>query len=83
MIPLGIFLILWIILLAIYVFLAFVSIVQMVRFGVASSMTYFSTGAFLTVAAIVIIATAIYLLTVDWSVGLDIQSMLQPPGIPL
>jgi hypothetical protein len=83
MISLSFFLILWIILLAIYAFLALISVAQMIRFGVASSMTYFSTGIFLTVAAVVIIATIGYLFTVDWSIGFDLQSILQPPGISL
>lgn len=55
----------------------------MIRFGVASTMTYFSTGVYLVVALLVIAVTSIYLATVDWTLGLDIAGMLQPPGIPL
>lgn len=83
MISLSFFLILWVILLAIYAFLALISVTQMIRFGVASSMTYFSTGIFLAVAIIVVLVTVGYFLTVDWSIGFDLQSILQPPGISL
>jgi hypothetical protein len=75
MIPLSIFLIAWLVLLGIYALLALVSIVQMVRFGVSGSMTYFSTGIYLAVAAFVLTATVLYFLTVDWSLGLDVGSL--------
>lgn len=72
MIPLSIFLIAWLVLLGIYGLLALVSIVQMVRFGVAGSMTYFSTVIYVVVAFIAIGATTLYILTVDWSLALDV-----------
>jgi hypothetical protein len=75
MIPLYLFLAAWLVLLVIYGFVAFISIVQMVRFGLASSMTYFSTGIFLFVAGIVLAGTTIYLATVDWSLALDVTSI--------
>ncbi|MFA5936027.1 MAG: hypothetical protein WC787_04215 [Patescibacteria group bacterium] len=83
MIPLSIFLIAWLILLGIYVLLALVSMTQMIRFSVASSMTYFSTGVFLLVAILVISVTGIYLMTVDWTLGLDMGNIFQGPSIPL
>lgn len=72
MIPLSFFLIAWLIFLGIYGILALVSIMQMVRFGVAGSMTYFSTAIYIVVAFIAIGATAAYLLTVDWNLALDL-----------
>lgn len=83
MIPLSVFLIAWIILLAIYAIISLISIIQMVRFGIASSMTYFSTAVFLIVALIGIGGTCFYLATVDWSIGLDIASIFRPPTISL
>jgi hypothetical protein len=83
MIPLSVFLLIWIVLLVIYALLALVSVIQMIRFGVASTMTYFSTGVFLVVALIAIAATCVYFTTVDWSLGLNIGGLFQAPTIPL
>lgn len=76
MIPLSTFLIAWLIFLGLYGILALISIMQMVRFGVAGSMTYFSTAIYLVVALIAIGATAAYLMTVDWTLALDLGGVL-------
>ncbi|MEO5927740.1 MAG: hypothetical protein ABIO72_03390 [Patescibacteria group bacterium] len=83
MIPLSYFLLAWIVLLAIYALLTLVSVIQMVRFAVASSMTYFSTAVFLIVAVLAIGATCVYLATVDWNLALNLGSLFQAPTIPL
>jgi hypothetical protein len=83
MIPLPVFLIAWLILLGIYVMLSLISMMQMVRFGIASTMTYFSTAIFLIVAVLMIGGTGLYLATVDWSLGLDLGSVFQSSPLSL
>lgn len=80
MIPLSVFLIAWFVLLGIYGILSLISIMQMIRFGVAGTMTYISTFLFVAVAAFVIVGVGLYLLTVDWGLSLDFSKMLQPPS---
>lgn len=75
MIPLSLFLIIWLVLLGVYAILAFFSVIQMLRYGVAGPMSVFSTGIFLVVAVLVIAGTGLYLLTVDWSLGIEIGGL--------
>jgi len=83
MIPLPVFLIAWLLLLGIYVILSLISMMQMIRFGVASTMTYFSTAIFLIVAVLMIGATGLYLATVDWTLGLNLNSIFDSSVLPL
>ncbi|MBU1034776.1 hypothetical protein KKF59_02355 [Patescibacteria group bacterium] len=76
MIPLSIFLIIWLVLLLAYVALAFISIVQMMRFALVGKMAYFSTFIFLSVAAIIILIVSIYLTTVDWTLNLSFGEII-------
>ncbi|MCI0479237.1 hypothetical protein L0Y59_01710 [Candidatus Uhrbacteria bacterium] len=71
-IPLIYFLIAWLILLAMFALLALVSVVQMLRFGVAGSGTYVSTAVFLGVTAFVVGGVGLYAAGTDWSSTLDI-----------
>jgi hypothetical protein len=71
-IPLSIFLVVWLVLLAIFSLVALVSVIQMLRFGVAGPGTYVSTGFFLIVVALVVGSTLLYLTGVDWSLGLTL-----------
>ena len=83
MIPLSYFLIAWILLIALYAVLAVVTVIQMVRFAVASNMTYFSTAVFLIVAFLGLGATLVYFLTVDWTSGVNLGTIFQAPTISL
>lgn len=66
MIPLSYFLIAWFIFLAIYLLMALISVLQMVRLGLAGAGTFLSTAVFLVVVVLVILGTGGYLVTVDW-----------------
>ncbi len=56
-----------VILLGLYFIMAMVSILQMVRFGIAGFGTYASTALFLTIFVITIFGSSLYLLNIDWS----------------
>lgn len=81
MIPLPIFLIIWLVLLLVFLVMALFSVVQMMRFGIAGSMVYISTLSFWVVSAIVIVATASFLLTVDWSQSLSFGQFFSSPSL--
>jgi hypothetical protein len=66
MIPLSYFLLAFLLLLGIYGLMSLLSVMQMVRYGVTGSVTYFSTALFLVVAVIVVLGAGAYLVTVDW-----------------
>jgi hypothetical protein len=83
MIPLSIFLIPWAILLLIHVLLSLVSVIQMLRFGMSGSMASFSTALFLIVSAMVILATVMYFLSVDWSLSIEFGMFSKPGYITL
>lgn len=80
MLPLSIFIVIWLVFLGIFGLLSLASVVQMVRFGVSGSITYISTGIFLVVSALVIFTIGMYLLTVDWSSGFDIGGIFSFPA---
>lgn len=67
MIPLGYFLVAWLILIAIFALLTFVTVIMNVRYGLSSLMTYVSTAIFLGVICVVLFAVGGYFATVDWS----------------
>lgn len=77
MVPLTTFLIIWIILLAIYGLLVLVTLIQMLRHGLPSAAAYVTTFVFLIVSAGVIFGTGWYLTDVDWTVSVN----MMPEGI--
>lgn len=83
MIPLPIFLVVWLILLLAFSVMALVSVVQMLRFGIAGTMAYISTAGFLILSFFVIAGTGLYLLNVDWSLSLDLTKIFAAPVISL
>lgn len=70
MIPLSYFLIGWTILLAFFGVLLLLTLIQMLRHGLSVTATYVSTFIFLIVTAAVVLGTAFYLSSVDWSIGI-------------
>ena len=72
MIPLGYFLIAWLILLAIHAFLTLFTIMQMLRHGLPSALTYASTFLFVAVIAAVVLGSGIYFMDVDWNNGVNL-----------
>jgi len=67
MIPMSFLLLAWLIFVAIFVLFALLTIAVHIRFGISNPITTVSAGIFLTVSILVILATGIYFLQVDWS----------------
>lgn len=72
MIPLGYFLIAWLLLLVIYAVLVLLTIIQMLRHGLPSPFTYVSTFLFVAVIAAVVLGSGMYFLDVDWDKRVDV-----------
>ncbi len=66
-IPLIWFLFAWLALVAIFAFLAFLTIAMTLRFGLSCTSTYVYSGGFLLVSVIVVLMTSLYLMNIDWS----------------
>ena len=77
MIPLYVFLLIWLALLAVFAFVAMLSVIQMLRFGIAGAGTYLSTTLFLAISFIVIFGTSTYVLNADWQQSVDLFSGLR------
>ncbi|HWQ99297.1 MAG TPA: hypothetical protein VN397_00415 [Candidatus Methylomirabilis sp.] len=72
MVSLTVFLIAWIVLLAIFGLLVLLTLVQMLRHGLPSPSTYVTTFLFLLVTAGVVIGTSWYLTGVDWNATINL-----------
>jgi hypothetical protein len=67
MFPMSYFLLAWLILLGLYFIMSMVSVLQMVRFGIAGFGTYASTAIYLTLFALTVLGCSLYFLTQDWT----------------
>jgi hypothetical protein len=72
MIPLVYFLVVWFVALAIFAISSFLSVMQMVRFGITGAGTFMSTLLFIGISVIVILGTSAFLLNVDWTQSIDL-----------
>ena len=72
MIPLSYFLIAWVILLAVFGIMTLLTLVQMLKHGLPSPMTYASTFLFLIVTIGVIVGSAVYFTGVDWTMTISL-----------
>jgi hypothetical protein len=72
MIPLTYFLVAWVVLLGIFGLMMLVTLLQMLRHGLPSTITYITTFFFLVVTAGTVIGTSLYLTQVDWNVGINV-----------
>lgn len=66
-IPLLWFLFGWLVLVAIFAFMAFLTMAMTLRFGLSCASTYIYSGLFALVSAGVLVFMYSYLVTVDWS----------------
>lgn len=82
MIPLYYFLLAWLVFLAIFLVIAAISILQMLRFGLAHALTEVTTAAFVLISAVVILGTLGYLSGVDFKSSLDFNQLVnsKPPS---
>jgi hypothetical protein len=82
MIPLGYFLIAWLVLVGLFCLLAFVTVVMQLRYGMSGTITFVSTTLFLVVSAAIILGMGWYLLMLDWSQEVQVipgsTNVLQP-----
>jgi len=67
MIPLIYFFYFWLIAVALFSFLALLTSIIALRYGLSSYGTYMTTAIFLAVSVVVIVFVAGYAVTVDWS----------------
>lgn len=67
MLPLSIFLLVWLVFLGIHLVMSFITVVQMMRFGIAGFGTVASTTAFLGLTTVILLVSGAFFLTVDWS----------------
>lgn len=76
MIPLSYFLLAWLAFLLIFLVVAAISILQMLRFGLAHWLTEAATAFFVLIAAVVILGTLGYLSGVDLKSSLDVNALI-------
>lgn len=79
MIPVYYFVIAWLVFLGVFVLIALVSVMQMLRFGLAHWLTYFTTVAFVGLSAIIIIFSLYWISQADLSAGLNLDSIFGNP----
>ncbi len=72
MIPLSLFLVLWLVLMAVYAAMTMLTVMLTLRYALSSFGTYAMTAGLLLVIAFVLFITAGYLLTVDWSQEMEL-----------
>ena len=75
MIPMSIFLAIWLLFLAIFVVLSIFSVLQMLRFGLNHKITKLTTALFVIISTLVILGTLIYLTQTDLSTGLYLNNL--------
>lgn len=67
MIPLGYFVIAWLVIVAVFLILAFITVLMQLRFGLSGIFTYLAAALFLGVTFFTLLAVGGYLTTVDWT----------------
>ena len=67
MVPLSLFLLIWCILLGIFGLMAFISMFQMLRYGITGAGTTLPTTIFLSIVALTVLGASAHLTTVDWT----------------
>lgn len=72
MIPLSYFLFAWLLLLGLYLIMSLISMMQMLRFGIAGFGTYASTLAYLIIFVLTVLGCSLYFLTVDWTQSVNL-----------
>ncbi|MFZ6015591.1 MAG: hypothetical protein ACOYUZ_04540 [Patescibacteria group bacterium] len=77
MIPIAVFVIVWLIFVGIFIVISILSIWQMLKFGVAGRETRWSTYLFIGLTLLIIILTLIFLSQVDLQQTLNINVFLE------
>jgi len=82
MIPLYVFAVIWLVILAIFIVLASLTILQMLRFGINEALTKYVTLVFVVISVIIIGLTLFGLSRIDLTEGINLQSTLDQFFIP-
>lgn len=82
MIPLVYFLFAWLVLVLFFAIGALITVIMALRYGLSGPMTTISTGFFLLVVIVVLVAMAGYLLGVDWSQNVYLFNSVQVNILP-
>lgn len=77
MIPIAIFVIIWLVFVGIFMVMAILSIMQMLRFGVRDPLTTWSVILFVGLSLLIILGTLLFLSQIDLQSGLDLAPVLQ------
>lgn len=77
MIPIAIFVIIWLIFVAIFMVVALLSVMQMLRFGVRGPETKWAVIFFVGIAICIIVGTLVYLSQIDMKTGLDTKPIFE------
>ncbi|MEK7473295.1 MAG: hypothetical protein AAB668_01000 [Patescibacteria group bacterium] len=72
MIPLVYFLIAWLVFIAIFGLMSFITVLMNLRYGLSGPVTYLTTAVFIGVSCVVLLGVGGFLLTVDWSETMDL-----------
>ncbi len=67
MIPLWVFLLIWLVFMGLFGLMSFISIVQMMRYGIRTSGTYLATSVFVISTVIALGGSGIFFLNTDWT----------------
>ncbi|MFZ2803606.1 MAG: hypothetical protein WA001_00110 [Patescibacteria group bacterium] len=81
MIPLSYFLIAWFIFLGIYGIMSLISMLQLVRLGLAGAGTFLSATFFMVVIVLVVLGTGSYFVGVDWHQGMNLFGWLSSSSV--
>ena len=82
MIPLVYFLFAWLVLVLLFAIGALITVIMALRYGLSGPITTISTGLFLLVVIVVLVAMAGYLLGVDWSQNVYLFNSVQVNILP-
>jgi hypothetical protein len=77
MIPIAIFVIIWLILIAIFMVVSLLSVMQMMRFGVRGPETKWAVILFIGMAICIIVGTLFFLSQIDLKSGLDAKPIFE------
>ncbi len=72
MIPLVYFLIAWLVFIAIFGLMSFITVLMNLRYGLSGPVTYLTTALFIVVSCFVLLGVGGFMLTVDWSESIEL-----------
>lgn len=81
MIPLSLFLVIWLVLIGIYAIVALITIVQMTRFAISGSVATLVILLYVVVAGLALGGTAMYLFGIDWNTTIEFGGTFLPDAL--